>query len=216
MEVVISLGGSTLIKEGKVDVPFLSRFISVFKSNVERGAIVVGGGSVAREYAKATYEITGNYGFADEVAINITRANASLVAKALNAKLILSPSEVLNERYYVSGGFFPGITTDSCAVLVAEAMGIKKVVNVSNVDAIYTKDPREPGAKKIERMSIDELISMSEEGDKRKPGGHFIFDVVAAKLAKRSLKEIHFVGKNIDEIEKAIKGEKHKGTVCYI
>ena len=198
------------------DEAFVKAFIRVFKKHVKRGALVVGGGRVSREYVSIARSLFSSDFIADELAIHITRANALLFSYALRKPLIYYPAEARDRDIVVSGGFLPGLTTDACSVLVAEAMGIKKLINISNVDAIYTDLPSKKNAKPIKKLSISELRKLAEKFDKRKAGTNFVFDKIAIDLAERSLKEIHFVGKNIAEIEKAIKGKKHSGTVCYI
>ena len=55
---------------------------------------------------------------------------------------------------------------------------------------------------------------MAAEKDNRRAGENFIFDVLASKLLARSEIEGHFVsGKKLDDLEKAIMGKKHNGTV---
>ncbi|MGB9635355.1 MAG: UMP kinase, partial [Candidatus Micrarchaeia archaeon] len=117
--------------------------------------------------------------------------------------------------FVVMGGTMPGITTDTDAVLLAERVGSKRIVNISNVDAIYTGDPRkDSNAKKIDRMHVDELVSMASVADRRKAGENFIFDILACKLLARSGIEAHFVsGRNLMDVENAIIGRKHGGTV---
>lgn len=216
---VISLGGSTIFNEKGVDIDFIRKFSNEVKKSLSRGAIIVGGGKIARVYSSAMRELTNNEFFSDDIAIKSTRQNALLIKHAIGkeAEMIKYPKQASgNSRFYVSGGYLPGLTTDACSVLVAEVMGINKIINISNIDAVYDKDPKLPGAKKIRKINIDDFFKLAEKSDDRKAGTNFIFDVVGAKLAMRSLKEIHFVGKDIEEIKKAIHGKEHNGTVCKI
>ncbi|MEM3625311.1 MAG: hypothetical protein QXF35_01995, partial [Candidatus Bilamarchaeaceae archaeon] len=90
----------------------------------------------------------------------------------------------------------------------------KKIINVSNVSGIYDSDPKKnPNAKKYEKMTYDELITLANNSDKRMAGTNFVFDMLACKLLLRSKIEAHFVGKDIKEIEKALNNKKHNGTV---
>ncbi|MCX8206083.1 MAG: UMP kinase, partial [Candidatus Micrarchaeota archaeon] len=115
----------------------------------------------------------------------------------------------------VMGGTLPGITTDTDAVLLGERVGSKRLVNVSNVDAIYTADPRKDrSARKIARMTHTELAMMAAQSDTRKAGENFVFDMLACKLLSRAGMEAHFVsGADLKGLENAIEGKKHGGTV---
>lgn len=223
MAVVISLGGSLINGTGSIDREFLREFREIVLKSGEEMGIVAGGGKVAREYASAAREFCGNDFVADEVAVAGTRLNAALVASLLrgeaNPRVFTDFAEAAaalgKHRMVVMGGTIPGITTDTDSVLLAEAIGAKRIVNLSNVDGIYDSDPRtNPKAKKFGKMAHAELLAMAEKADRRVPGTNFVFDVIACKLAARGGMELHFVGgKNIRELGNAIKGKRHSGTV---
>ncbi len=216
---VLSIGGST-INPGTIDPEYIKK-LGRLLADYHVG-VVVGGGSSARQYAKAMRDISENEFLADECAILSTKQNALLLMAAMGKSAY---PEVTNDfskarGYYYSGksvvmyGTIPGITTDTDSVLLAEALGIKKLINISNIDGIYDKNPAIfPDAKKLKELTHDELIVLSSREDERKAGTNFVFDSVAAKLAKRSMIEIHFVSSDLKEIEKALKGSKHSGTV---
>ena len=70
----------------------------------------------------------------------------------------------------VMGGTIPGITTDTDSVLLAEKLGAKRLVNISNVDAIYDSNPKtNPNAMKFDGMTYDELIALANSSDKEPP-----------------------------------------------
>ncbi len=222
MSVVISLGGSTIIGDSGVDIEFLRGFAKTISQYEGRVGIVVGGGAPARLYANAARELGAGEYEADMIAIRATRQNAHLLMIALQQLGVDVHAEVLidfeeaktaNRKIVVMGGTIPGISTDTDAVLLAEAMRAKKLLNVSKVEALYNKDPKEPDAKKLESISYEKLEDLAYNSDKRKAGTNFLFDLVACRLAARSNIEIHFVGKNENEIKKALLGEKHNGTV---
>lgn len=222
MAVVLSLGGSCVNPEGKPDTAFIRSFCEVVKKSKDKIGIVVGGGSVARAYASAARELGASEFDADEIAIVSTRQNAMLLVHGLGkdaypvvlTDFINAKKAAATSRVIVMGGTIPGITTDTDAVLLAEAIGAKKLINISNVSGIYDSDPRKnPNAKKLDRMSYDELIALASASDKRLAGTNFVFDMLACKLIMRSKIETHFIGKDIAEIEKALNGKKHSGTV---
>ena len=80
---------------------------------------------------------------------------------------------------------------------------------------IYDKNPKEhKDAKKFHFLTHEQLIDLAVKNDKRTAGTNFVFDILACKLAARSKMELHFVnGKHLGDLERAIKGEDHSGTV---
>ncbi len=218
-KVVVSLGGS-VVNPKPINIGFIKKVCKVFNSFKGKLGILVGGGVYAREYAKAIRQLGGNEYESDVVAIAETRQNAMLVKACLKNVYPKVPKTFEEASIalklfdkVVMGGTIPGITTDADAVLLAEKINAKRIVNISNVNGIYDKDPNKFKAKKFEKLSLEEFYKMALKADKRKAGEHFIFDVVAIKLAMRSNLEIHFVGKNLNDIKNAINGKKHKGTV---
>jgi uridylate kinase len=221
MVVAISLGGS-VVNPGKPSLENLKKMASIFEKSEEKLAIVVGGGAYAREYAETIRKISGNEFYADVVATMETKQNAMLLISALKNAYPKIPgtfesaaAAIKNHQYVVMGGTIPGITTDTDAVLLAEATGAERLVNISNVLGIFDKDPSKyRDAKKYSKMGHDQLISLAMESDKRKAGEHFVFDMIACKLAARSKLELHFVSwKNESDVLSAIKGRAHGGTV---
>jgi uridylate kinase len=224
LNVVVSLGGS-LINPGEPDLKFLREIskLLIKLKNQYKLAVVCGGGKPARTYLQAVRELTKNEFLADEIAIMATKQNASLLIAALGngayPNVISSFSHVANallsNKIVVMGGTIPGITTDTDAALLAEKIGAKRLVNLSNVNAVYSSDPKkDKNAKKLSKMSFNELAELAFKSDKREAGTHFIFDLVACKIIERAKIETHFVyGGDLKEVEKAIKGEKHSGTV---
>ena len=223
--IVLSIGGS-LINPGKPDVKFLKELSSLIAklSKKYQFAVVCGGGQPARDYAGAVRGFGGNEFIADEAAILMTQANAFIVMSALGESAYPAvfadftaageAAVVAGGKVIVMGGTIPGFTTDADAALIAEKIGAKKIINLSNIDGIYDRPPKKPGAKKFSTMTHEQLVRLANEYDLRKAGTNFIFDNVACKIAARSGIEAHFVfGKDLKQVEAAISGGKHGGTV---
>jgi len=226
MHVVLSIGGSSIIPDGKPDLAFLRSMAQLVKKSKNSFGILCGGGTAARTYAAAARELGAGEYEADSIAIRSTRQNAHLVLAALKAGGVDAHGRVLSDfedakeparqnKAVVMGGTIPGITTDTDAVLLAEAIGATRLVNISNVEAIYDSDPKKnPSAKKFQKMGYDELITLAASSDKRMAGTNFVFDMLACKLIARSKIEAHFVSfKKMADVENAIEGKKHNGTV---
>ena len=224
MHVVLSVGGSSVIPDLKANLDFLKSLARIIKKSKNDFGIITGGGSVARVYAEAARALGASEYEADIIAIMSTKQNAHLVIAGLRAEGVdvykkavadFEEAKGLDSKAVVMGGTIPGITTDTDSVLLAESLGATRLVNISNVDAIYDSDPnKNPEAKRYTKMTYDELITLANVSDKRKAGTHFIFDLLACKLISRSNIETHFVAaKNLDDVENAIEGKKHSGTV---
>lgn len=220
--IVLSLGGS-LVNPGTPDSQYVSSLVRLLHGLKYNFGIVVGGGRLARQWADSARKKGATEFEADEAAIKATKKNAQFVINAIkrdvNPKVCETFEEARKEakkrRFVVMGGTIPGITTDSDAVLLAECLGAKRVLNLSNIDGVYSENPvLNPHAKKFHRMSYAQMIDLAGKNDMRKAGTHFVFDFLACKLIARSRIEAHFVhGKNLLDVRRAIEGRQHGGTV---
>jgi uridylate kinase len=229
MHVVLSVGGSMVYPKEGPDLNFLKSLGKAITKSKHSFGILTGGGAVARKYAKAARKLGASEYDADSIAITSTKQNAQLVIAALINSGIDVYDKVINDfeeakvpaheyKAIVMGGTIPGITTDTDSVLLAEAIGAKRLVNISNVDGVYDSNPKtNKKAKKYSQMTYKKLITLAAETDKRTAGTNFVFDMLACKLIARSRIETHFVsGNNLKDVEKAIEGKKHSGTVVLI
>jgi len=223
MHVVLSIGGSAVMPEGKPNIGFIREIAALIRASRDSFGIVVGGGPPARTYANAARELGAGEFDADQIAIMSTKQNAKLLLTALGD---IVPANVIENfewareaakgrKAVIMGGTIPGITTDTDSVLLAEAIGATRLVNVSNVAGIYESDPKKnPKAKKFDTLTYDQLISLAMASDKRTAGTNFVFDLLACRLIARSKIETHFVSwKSMDDVKAAIEGKKHGGTV---
>ena len=97
--------------------------------------------------------------------------------------------------------------------MLAKMLGAKTVVNISNVDQLYNKDPNKHGdAKPVKEMSWKEYRKMV--GNKWSPGLNAPFDPIASRVAQGAgLKVILVGGKSVANLEKVLKGERYRGSV---
>jgi len=224
LKIVLSVGGS-LLNPGRPDFDFIEKLALLLRKLQAKHqfAVVCGGGVPAREQVSHIRKLGGSEFLADETAILCTRMNALLLMASLGDDACPSVAESFREatgavnsgKIVLMGGTIPGITTDTDAALLAEGIGASRIVNLSNVNGIYTADPRkDKSARKMSRMSFSQLVELASQHDQRKAGTRFIFDLIACKLISRSGIETHFVcGKNLDEVQRAIEGKTHSGTV---
>lgn len=218
---VISLGGSLIVPDG-IDVPFISAFISLIKEYAAKGytfIIITGGGSVCRNYGSVVKDIVNATSTdLDLIGIASTRLNAEFVRVLLgeyaHGSIIMDPHVIPNtdKPILVGGGWKPGNSSDLAAVECAITIGAKKIVNLSNIDYVYDKDPNQfPDAQPIRNTSWSEFRSiLPPEWD---PGLHAPFDPVAAKKAEESGMEVVIMnGRNIENFKNYLEGVEYIGT----
>ncbi len=220
--VVISLGGSIISSDG-LNLKFMNEFVSTIRKmeNKCRFGIVVGGGMLARTYISALREYHVNDNVLDEIGINATRMNALALSSFLpdsNSKIPTTVNDAAelarNYPFTIMGGTEPGHTTDTVATLLAERIGATKLINATSVDGVYSDDPKkDPNAKKFDRMSYDEAISLALEKSIG-AGPNVFMDLTALNIAKRSKIKIYVTsGIDLSEYENIILNGKTKGTL---
>ena len=223
-KIVLSLGGSLIVPSG-VDVAFLKDFRDAVAEETRKGTqffIVCGGGKVARDYRDAAQKLgTTSPDALDWIGIYATRFNAELLRttfeKLAHPKVISAPSELGNpvEPVIVGGGTKPGHSSDFAAVEMAKHIGATTLINLSNIDYVYEKDPRKfPDAKKVERATWKEFRAILPPVETWTPGMNAPFDPVAAAEAEKSgLEVIIMNGKPLEHLKNYLEGKEFKGTV---
>ena len=225
MVTVISLGGSIVAPDG-VDENFLKDFRSLtaeflLKDDKRRFIFVVGGGGPARAWQKAYRAVCPAPvdEQADWIGIMATRLNAHLVKAIMgewcSQDVVIDPTKVepFMGRVLVAAGWKPGFSSDYDAVLLAERFHADSVINLSNIEKVYTDDPKKnPNAKPIDFISWLDFCAMV--GDEWVPGKNVPFDPIASKHAARiGLKVICAAGRDLPNLRKILSGEKFTGTV---
>jgi uridylate kinase len=221
--IVVSVGGSLIVPDG-IDADFLRRFREAVLRGLEKGNrfyIIAGGGKLARRSQEAVREARGSLSDeeADWLGIHSTRMNAQLIrtlfAEYAQDKIVKNPLRKANTKYpvIVAGGFRPGNSSDYSAVMAAKTIGAGKLVNLSNIDYVYTADPRkDANAEKIEKIGWAEFRKLIPE--KWDPGLSSPFDPVAAKEAETMGLEVAVMnGAKLEEFEKYVAGQPFVGTV---
>lgn len=213
---VISLGGSVIFPD-KMDYGFLQGFKKLIKKYPEgRFIIVCGGGKLARNLQKKAKELKKTTDEElDWIGIYATRINASRLKEELGIKapLILDPSSKLDfkENILVAAGWKPGFSTDYDAVLLAKNIRADIVVNMTNVDYVYDRDPSLKGARAIKETTWKKLRKIV--GDEWKPGLNMPFDPIAAKEAEKLKIKVAVIGKSLSNLKKVLDEKGFKGTM---
>ncbi|MDP2789011.1 MAG: UMP kinase [bacterium] len=220
--IIISLGGSLIIPES-IDKDFLKDFKTLILSEVAKGkkfVITTGGGKICRRYqdvAKELSETTTED--LDWIGIASLKLNAELLRVVFKdeayEKVIdnLAAPFSFNKSIVIGSAYEPGHSTDYDAVLATKNLGVKKIINLSNIDYVYDSDPKtNPNAKKIEHISWADYRKIIPK--EWTSGLNTPFDPTASEMAEREGIEVVIMnGKPIDNLAKYLNGEKFSGTI---
>lgn len=187
---------------------------------------MAGGGWTARLYQDAANKVIK---LADDdkdwLGVHSTRLNAHLIKTIFRAhahprinknpmtKEDLKKHFTRGEKIMVAAGWRPGWSTDYVAVILAERLGAKTIINLSNIDYVYDKDPaKHKDAEKIKNISWQNFRKLV--GNKWDPGLNAPFDPVASREAEKIGLEVMIMnGKKLNNLKNYLEGKNWKGTV---
>ncbi|HEU4805108.1 MAG TPA: UMP kinase [Nitrobacter sp.] len=200
--VVIKLSGEYLAGSQPfgIDQPTVDRIAGDLASARELGteiAVVVGGGNIFRGVEVSSRGVsrpTGDTMGMLATVMNCLALEAALErrgqpARALSAFVMPEVCELFTRgaaHKYLSKGRIvllaggtgnPYFTTDTTAVLRAAEIGAQAVLKATNVDGVYSSDPKkDPSAKRFERLSHSQALE----------GGYKVMDATAFALARET------------------------------
>jgi len=223
---IISLGGSIIIpKPDVVNIPFLKKFqclVLDFTKAGNRVAIITGGGKINKLYNQSAKKIAKIKDIdLDWLGISFTKANAELVRSIFGShahpKVIVDPTEKIktDKKIIIGCGWKPGCSSDKDAVLIAKNLKAKTIVNLTNIDYVYTADPKkDKTAKPLKDTTWKEYKNFI--GGKWIPRMNTPFDPVASRLAQElGLSVAIMKGTNLPNLKKFLSGKKFKGTLIH-
>lgn len=222
--IVISIGGALIVPDD-IDTNFLNNLNTFVRTYVKQGKqffLVAGGGKTARNYRDAGKQIIDDISDEDLdwLGIHASRLNGHLLRTIFrdiaNPRIIEHYDhkiEDLKESVIIGAGWKPGWSTDYDAIILARDYGAKLVLNFSNIDWVFDKDPKKhPDAQPIKKLTWQEMEKIV--GNKWTPGLNAPFDPIAVQLAKKlDVTVIVCNGTDFSNSEKIMKGEEFKGTV---
>jgi uridylate kinase len=222
--IVMSVGGSLIVPD-QIDTGFLASLKDFIETAVAKGdrrfVIIAGGGRTARRYQEAVDSLHGlDKEDLDWIGIHATRLNGHLLRTIFKdiayRTMITNPDDILDApkdaRVIIAAGYRPGASTDLRAIQIAERVGATKVVNLSNIDYVYTADPKtNPTATPITDITWSEFRKLiPSEWD---PGLSSPFDPVAARAAEEKGIEVACLnGAKLEELKKYLDGGEFVGT----
>ena len=221
--VVVSIGGSVLLT-GTGDAEYFEHLADLLRRvGAERPLVVTtGGGRTAREYIRLGRALGLTEFELDEVGIEVTRLHARLLAARVGPPAPAHPpttvpavvEQLRSGSPVILGGTEPGHTTDGVAALVAVRIRAARVVNATDVDGVYDRDPRShPDACRIERLSWPEFRAMVQAGTSGEAGQNFLFDRLGVDaLARSAIPLLVVPGRDLPNLEEAIAGRPCRGS----
>jgi uridylate kinase len=224
---VMSIGGSLIVPGDGIDTQFLINLNDFIRKELAKNKnrqffLVAGGGHVARKYRDAGEEVLKHRLIIDDLdwlGVHATRLNAQLlrtIFRDIAHPYVIKHYEIIRkvtEPVVVAAGWKPGWSTDYDSVLLCEDYGIKEVINLSNVEKVYDKDPREHvSAKPIDNISWKDFRKII--GDKWTPGMHAPFDPIASQKAEElGVRVAVLSGHDFVNLKNYFSGKKFVGTV---
>ena len=206
-----------------IDWKLLKGFRGLVLKEIKKGKkffIIVGGGAICRKYNEAARKAAKvSQTDLDWLGIYSGRLNARLLKTIFGAiaypEIITDPTAKLftQSKIVIGGGWKPGWSTDYVATVMAREHKIKTIINLSNIDYVYTADPKKyKNAKPIKEINWQDFRKIV--GDKWNPGLNAPFDPVASRLAEKlGLEVIIMNGKKLDNLGDYLAGKKFEGTI---
>lgn len=225
--IVMSVGGS-LIVPNHIDTLFLGNFKQFIDDHItsqnQRFIIIAGGGRTARNYQDAAATVTKlDPEDLDWMGIHATRLNGHLLRTVFrdiaHPVIITNPDEIYDIPKYaplvVAAGYRPGASTDLRAVQIAINAHATKLINLSNIDYVYTADPRTtPDAEKITDITWTDFIKLIPA--EWNPGLSSPFDPIAARVAQSHNLEVTIInGAHMEEVERYLSDTTFIGTKVH-
>jgi uridylate kinase len=227
--ILLKLSGEALMGElaygtDAGEVQRIAQQVAAIRARGVEVAIVVGAGNIYRGLAAAAKGMdraTGDYmGMLATVLNALTLQDAlegldehTRVMSAIDVKEVAEP--YIRRRamrhlekgrivIFAAGTGNPFFTTDTTAVLRAAEIGAQAVLKATNVDGVYSADPKkDPSAKRFDRLTHSQAIE----------GGYKVMDATAFALAREtSLPIIVFSIAEPDAMGAILLGKGH-GTI---
>lgn len=223
MRIIIRIGGSVIANP--INTELMGKYadiINTIRTNQHEVVVILGGGSLARQFIGLAKKLQLKADDQDEVAISCSRLFAQLFQKKLGTIAANKVATSLDEaeknlkegKVVVMGGLKAGMTTDTVATLVAERVKADLLVKGTDQEGVYTRDPRKHlDAVKLDHLTFKELTSIFEQNE-HKVGIHQILDPEAVKVLNRShIKTIILNGFKPENMLSAIAGENVGTTI---
>ena len=231
MIIAISLGGSLLTgktPESRITLNpdnymRYAEVINQLYQESHRVMVVCGGGKPARYFIEAAKQLDASLEIQDNLGIKSTHINALLFMAALGdtadqSRIYQRGSDLRyapKDKILVGGGYKPGSSTDYRVVIFAKHLGADLIINATDIDGVYTKNPKvHKDAEKLPELTCLRLEEIIRQNTQQAPGEYGLFDLTGVRLAKKlDIPLVIIDGTDPDEIHRAVKGTHSGSTV---
>ena len=221
---IISLGGSLIAPKKGIDIQFIKKFQKFVETQTKKNIkffIITGGGFTCRYYQEAAKKIDKKISKKDLdwIGISSSKLNAMFIKtifdKLAYEEIITNPEKKIktNKKLIIASGWKPGWSTDYVATILAKNYKIKNIINLSNIDYAYTKDPQKfNDAQKIKEINWKNFRKIV--GNKWTPGLSMPFDPIASKKCEElNIQVVIANGKKLKNLENILEAKKFQGTI---
>ena len=204
----------------------LKEYVELIKKIGEhyQPVIVTGGGKIARFYINLSRELGLDESGLDLIGIQVSHLNAKLLIAGLGDLCYpITPKNLeeislalISDKIIITGGIYPGQSTNATSALIAERIGAIKFFNATDVDGIYDSDPRtNANATRFDSIKVRDCIDILKN-EKSMAGTYDLMDLISLKVIERSKLPTVVFKANIQDIEKLVLGEGKMGTEIII
>ena len=222
--IVIKLSGSLFNFD--TNSSQLNDYVQLIKkiSKVYQPVIITGGGKIARFYINLSRSLGLDESGLDLIGIQVSHLNARLLISGLGEYCYPLPPKNLEEisvallsgLVIVTGGLYPGQSTNATSALIAERTGATRFYNATDVDGIYDSDPRtNPEANKFEKISVQDCVNILKS-EKSMAGTYDLMDLISLKVIERSNLPTVVFKSTVENIEKLVLHNVKMGTEITI
>ena len=217
MKAVIKLGGFAFPSRPKK--PVVKDYVKQLRGLVGEHhlVIVTGGGEIARAYIGAARELGVSEALCDQLGILVSRLNARLLVDGLGEYAFPEIPITIGElkHYFASGkivamgGLTPGHSTNAVAAIAAETVGAELLINATDVDGIYSSDPRkDKSAKRLDKVTVAQLTAILSKME-IVAGAYELMDPLALRIIQRSkLRTVVVDGRKPTNVARALRNER--------
>jgi len=175
MRAVVKLGGALFKRDPEVNaIKSMAGALSEFAVEGNQVVAIAGGGENARADISAARKLGAEESTCDLIGIQLTRSNAELFRIALGEVGVPKIPSSIGDlphlahlgKVVVMGGLQPGQSTNTVAALAAEITRAEILVNGTDVEGVYTQDPKKfPKARLLRTVQMDKLLDWAMRGE---------------------------------------------------
>ena len=221
----MKLGGALFKRDPEVNaIKSMAGALSEFAVEGNQVVAIAGGGENARADISAARKLGAEESTCDLIGIQLTRSNAELFRIALGEVGVPKIPSSIGDlphlahlgKVVVMGGLQPGQSTNTVAALAAEITRAEILVNGTDVEGVYTQDPKKfPKARLLRTVQMDKLLDWAMRGEVF-AGKYELLDPLALKIMQRAKIPSRFVSlKDPKNIIGALRGEQIGTMVLY-